>query len=320
MINPEQQSDPCPVSMPSQFVSMGRGDNTVVFLHGLFGSPQHWQQIMQDLKDDYRVVAPQLPVDNQPDRRRKGIRKLDDLTDYVADVIFDLELPPFVVCGNSLGGLVAIEICVRYPERVLGLVLAGSAGLYERSLTNGAKPQPTRDFVRSVVGDIFHDPRMVTEELVEEWYAAIRDRDYVRFVLRVSCATRDRKFDQELRQLKLPTLIVWGLNDKVTPPDVAEAFRSQIDNAQVRYIDHCGHAPSIEQPAIFSQMLQEFLPTCFPSHSRPVRRSPRCSQRRIARLGRLPGLIAVPSRVMLRNEGACLPERQACPTASGDAP
>ena len=127
MINSDQPSDVCPGSVPSPLVSMGRGDNTVVFLHGLFGSPQHWHHIMHDLQDDYRVVAPQLPVDNQPDRRRKGIRSLDDLTDCVADVIFGLELPPFVICGNSLGGLVAIEICIRYPERVLGLVLAGSA-------------------------------------------------------------------------------------------------------------------------------------------------------------------------------------------------
>lgn len=283
MINSDQPSDICPGSVPSPLVSMGRGDNTVVFLHGLFGSPQHWHHIMHDLQDDYRVVAPQLPVDNQPDRRRKGIRTLDDLTDYVADVIFGLELPPFVICGNSLGGLVAIEICIRYPERVLGLVLAGSAGLYERSLTNGAKPQPTRDFVRSVVSDIFHDPRMITEQLVDEWYATIHDRDYVRFVLRVSRATRDRKFDQELRQLKLPTLIVWGLNDKVTPPDVAEAFRSQIDNAQLRYIDECGHAPNVEQPAVFSQMLQEFLPTCFPQRAR----APQVPQRSASSVGSL---------------------------------
>ena len=148
---------------------------------------------------------------------------------------------------------------------------------------------------------------MITEQLVDEWYAAIHDRDYVRFVLRVSRATRDRKFDQELRQLKLPTLIVWGLNDKVTPPDVAEAFRSQIDNAQLRYIDECGHAPNVEQPAIFSQMLQEFLPTCFPNRSRATQGAP--TQRQ---LGRLPGLIAV-LEVMLRMSGAPAGRQRPCP-------
>jgi pimeloyl-ACP methyl ester carboxylesterase len=67
--------------------------------------------------------------------------------------------------------------------------------------------------------------------------------------------------------LKLPTLIVWGRDDKVTPPDVAESFQRQIDNAQLRFIDHCGHAPNLEQPAVFAELLQGFLPTCFPAES-----------------------------------------------------
>jgi pimeloyl-ACP methyl ester carboxylesterase len=223
---------------------------------------------MADLVDDYRVIAPQLPLDHQPDRRGSGIRTLDELTDYVANVISDLNLPPFVICGNSLGGLVSIEMCLRYPDRVAGLVLAGSAGLYERSLTQGVRPQISREFVRAVVSDIFHDPCMVTDELVNEWYQSLHDRDFVRFLLRVSRATRDRVLHDELHQLKLPTLIVWGRNDKVTPPDVAETFKNQIDNAELRYIDDCGHAPNLERPAVFSEMLKQFLPACFSGGSK----------------------------------------------------
>jgi pimeloyl-ACP methyl ester carboxylesterase len=223
---------------------------------------------------DYRVIAPQLPIDYQPNRRRSGVRSIAALTDYVADFLTQSALPHFVVCGNSLGGLISIEICLRYPERVRGLVLAGSAGLYERSFVNGVRPRPTREFVRTVVSDIFHDPAMVTDELVEEWYQAIQDRDFVRFVLGVSRATRDRTLTDELRQLKLPTLIIWGRNDKVTPPAVAESFRSQIDRAELRFVDNCGHAPNFENPALFSEMLQEFLPTCFSGDSRMISQWP----------------------------------------------
>ena len=257
---------------PGRFVSMGQGERAVVFLHGLFGTPEHFRQIMSDLAPGYRSIAPQMPVDYQPDRRGSGIQSIEELTDYVAQVIFDLNLPPFVVCGNSLGGLVAIEICLRYPERVNGLVLAGSAGLYERTLTHGVRPKPSREFVRALVSDIFHDPCMLTDELIDEWHTAIRDRDFVRFLLRVSRATRDRTLTDELHHLKLPTLIVWGKNDKVTPPDVAESFQRQIENSELRFIDNCGHAPNVEQPAIFSEMLQEFLPSCF--HSASNGRSP----------------------------------------------
>src|SRR5690606_10580521 len=116
--------------------SMGNGPNSVVFLHGLFGTPNHWRTIMTSLADDYFVVAPQLPVDKYANERSQSIQSVEGLVKYVANLMLELELPPSVICGNSLGGLVAIEICLRYPERVAGLVLAGSAGLYERGLTS----------------------------------------------------------------------------------------------------------------------------------------------------------------------------------------
>jgi pimeloyl-ACP methyl ester carboxylesterase len=267
MIYSEEYANWCRVVERDRIVSMGTGPRTVVFLHGLFGSPDHWRDIMTSLSDDYRVVAPQLPVDRQPNQRSRGIRSLEELVDCVADQILELKLPPFVLCGNSLGGLVSIEICVRHPDRVSGLVLAGSAGLYERSLTSGMRPKPSRQFVRSVASDIFFDPALITEQMVDEWYEAVLDRDYVRFLLRVSRATRDRRLNHHLKHLKLPTLIVWGRDDKVTPPDVAESFQSQIDGAELQFINDCGHAPNLEQPVVFTELLQQFLPSCFPTES-----------------------------------------------------
>ena len=254
------------MSGSDRLLLMGGGDKPVVFLHGLFGTPEHWRSIMNELADDYRLVAPQLPLDRRPDRRSDGIKSLDDLIDYVARTIFALDLPPVVMCGNSLGGLVSIEMCLRYPERVAGLVLAGSAGIFERSLTSGERPKPSREFVRSIALDIFADEALITDEMVEEWYQSVLDRDYVRFLLRVSRATRDWRLADDLQRLDLPTLIVWGRDDKVTPPAVAEEFRSKIAHSRLEYIEACGHAPSLEQPAIFTDMLRRFLPDCFARH------------------------------------------------------
>src|SRR3954451_300730 len=123
--------------------------------------------------------------------RSKGIKSLDDLIDHVAQAIFALDLPPVVMCGNSLGGLISIEMCLRHPDRVTGLVLAGSAGIFERSLTSGERPKPSREFVRSIALDVFADEGMITDEMVEEWYQCVLDRNYVHFLLRVSRAIRD---------------------------------------------------------------------------------------------------------------------------------
>jgi len=250
-------------SHTSAFLEMGGGDKTIVFLHGLFGTPSHWTTIMADLAEQYRVIALPLPIDRQPDRRSKGAKTIGDLTTHVEEAIDSLGIKEFVLCGNSLGGLISIDYSLRNPDRIQGLVLAGSAGLYERSLTNGVKPKATREFVRSVILDIFHNQEVITDELVDEWYEALRDRDYARFILRMSRATRDRCVERELHRLTMPTLIVWGSNDEITPPDVAQQFQSLIKGAQLTFIDHCGHSPNLEQPKVFASLLESFLPNCF---------------------------------------------------------
>jgi len=242
---------------------MGEGPEAVLFLHGLFGTPEHWKSVMERLADRYRVIAPQLPIDPKPGRRRKGVQTVRDLSDLVAQLIKTLQIDPFVICGNSLGGLIAIDLSVRHPKFARGLVLAGSAGLFEKSPIRGLRSRPSKDFVRSTISGIVYDQSFVTDKLVDQWYHSVTDRDYIRFLLRVSRATRDRCVEDELGKLKLPTLIVWGRNDEITPPSIGEEFQSRIDGAQLEFIDACGHAPNWEQPDRFARLMDDFLPTCF---------------------------------------------------------
>ncbi|MEE2937586.1 MAG: alpha/beta hydrolase [Planctomycetota bacterium] len=244
-------------------LEMGDGPRTVLLLHGLFGTPEHWRIVMESMAPRYHVLAPQLPVDPQPGRRQRGIRKISDLSKTIVDLVEERDLGPLVICGNSLGGLVALDICINRPDFAKGLVLAGSAGLFEKSPMRGLNSRPSREFVRSTVTEILHKDELVTEELVDEWHRAVSDRDYARFILRVSRATRDRSVEHELDSLQLPTLIIWGANDEITPPSTAEEFHRRIPNAQLEFIDECGHAPSWEQPEEFARLLENFLPSCF---------------------------------------------------------
>ncbi|MCD0460455.1 alpha/beta fold hydrolase [Roseiconus lacunae] len=248
---------------PQQVVDLGSGDQTVLFLHGLFGSPHHWQQVMERLSDRYRVIAPQLPVDYQPGRRQHGINAIADLSNQVREMIDAMDIEPFVICGNSLGGLIAIELCAGQPDYAKGLVLAGSAGLFERSPIGGSRPRPSKEFIRKTVTGIVHRKELVTEELIDDWYTSVSDRDYVRFVLRVSRATRDRTVEDELSKLDLPTMIIWGHQDTITPPSTGREFQRRIKGSRLEFIDDCGHAPNWEQPEAFADLLDEFLPTCF---------------------------------------------------------
>lgn len=236
----------------------------MVFLHGLFGSTAHWIGSMDYLAKDYRSIAVQLPIDRKGDRRSHGARAISDLTSEVERTLKHAGVvSPVVLVGNSLGGLLAIDFALKNPNQVCGLVLAGSAGLQERSLTDGAKPKATREFVRSVISGIFYDQSLVTDELVEEWFETMNDRNYTRFILRISRATRDRNVQAELDRINTPTLIVWGKNDQITPPEVGVQFQSHIRGSELVFLESCGHVPNVEQPDQFNKKLAEFLPACF---------------------------------------------------------
>lgn len=251
-----------------RFLERGRGE-AVVLLHGLFGSPENWNPILEELSDEFRVLAPQLPLDRQPARQPHSFQSIHQLTDHVKKFFDSAGIERATIGGNSLGGQVAIDFCLRYPERAERLIITGSAGLFERSLSGGSIPKVTRDFVREKACEVFYDPRYVTEDLVDEVLDMLMDRTYVRFLIRVAKATRDYNVKSELEKLKLPTLIVWGRDDRITPPIVAEEFKEHLVNAQLVFLDRCGHSPPIEQPETFSRILRDFLKNPVASLSSP---------------------------------------------------
>jgi pimeloyl-ACP methyl ester carboxylesterase len=214
---------------------------------------------MEDLSEHYRFFALQLPIDHNGDRRHGSFRSLGQLTAHVRRFFDEMALASAVVCGNSLGGQVAIDFCLHDTRRVDKLVLSGSAGLFERSLSGGKAPRLSRSLIREQACGIFHDPVHVTDELVEDVYTMLADRQYRRFLLRVAKATRDRYMMDELTKVRVPTMIIWGRNDEITPPFVAEQFRDNIGRAKLAFIDECGHAPPIEQPKEFARLLHSFL-------------------------------------------------------------
>jgi len=256
--------DPCEQRTTAQekrlrFYDVGSGQLPVVLLHGLFGTPSNWQPIMLDLAEHYRFLALQLPIDPDEVRRHTASESVGQLTEHVVHFLDELGLDRVVLCGNSLGGQVALDFTRTHPERTESLVLCGSAGLYERSLSGGRTPRVCREFVRERVSEIFYDQTHVSPELVDDAFNMLSDRPYRRFLLKIAKATRDRYMLDELGNVKVPTLIVWGREDSITPPFVAEQFCEHIPDAELVFIDRCGHSPPIEQPAAFARLLHAFL-------------------------------------------------------------
>lgn len=241
--------------MDFEFIDMGQGP-VLLFLHGLFGHPSNWLPMMQALAGEYRVLALRYPFFE--DKRLHGV---EALTDYTLTFMDAHGIERASLCGNSLGGQIALDLCLKQPQRLEKLILAGSAGLWEAQ-PGGQLPRATRDFIRQQAQKIFHDPRHVDDELIEKLYAMLQDRMFARTLLRLARDTQSYTLDDKLRFIQQPTLLVWGENDRITPPEVAYVFKQKIPGSRLVFLPQCGHAPPLEQPQRFTEEIRSFLREC----------------------------------------------------------
>lgn len=228
----------------------------VVLLHGMLGDLSNWVDTIRDLSDNgYRVLAPILPVYDFP-ISETGVPRL---TEHVHDFVDTLGLDTTVLVGNSLGGHIALLYALNYPENVHALVLSGSSGIYETTMGSTFFRRQDRDFIRERTEMTFYDPAHATEELVDEMLEIVNDRPRAFRLLKIARSADEETVTEQLSQLDMPSLLVWGRNDIITPPEVAEEFRDRMPNARLEFIDKCGHAPMIEHPDTFNELTLEFL-------------------------------------------------------------
>ena len=240
----------------TRFRWLERGDGEpVLLLHGLMGEMDHWESTLDALGPYRRPIALELPIFD-PDLPDVSVPAL---ADYVRRFMEALELPPAVVCGNSLGGHVALELALSHPESVEGLILTGSSGLFERSFTQHVPHTPTRAYVREKMEEVFYDPALVTPEWVESVRRIVTTRRTALRVLQVARAAKRHNVEERLSRIAVPTLLVWGKDDRITSTDVAERFHARIRGSQLVYLPNCGHAPMLECPEAFNAAVGEWL-------------------------------------------------------------
>lgn len=234
------------------FIHRGQGP-AVLFLHGLFGHSHNWLPTIEALAPDFQVWALEYPFFD--DKRLTSVRAL---TDYTLSFMDAQGIESATLCGNSLGGQIAMDLGLKWPERTQKLILTGSAGLWEAQ-ANGQLPKATRSFIRQQAQKVFYDPKHVDDALVEKLYQSLKDRVYVRTLLRLARDTQAYTLENQLGQLKVPTLLLWGQDDQITPPAVARTFHQKIAHSRLVFLPECGHAPPLEQPQRFTQEVRKFM-------------------------------------------------------------
>ena len=234
--------------------SGGKGEN-LMLLHGLFGALSNFEGIMKRFSDNYNVVVPMLPIYELPIFQVS----VTGLVDFVTKFVEFKGYSKIHVMGNSLGGHIAILYVLANPEKTASITLTGSSGLFESAFGNAFPKRGDYEYIKNKTGETFYDPAVASKELVDEVFGIVNDRNKaIRVVATAKSAVRHNLGDK-LHNIKVPTLLIWGRQDTITPPFVAEKFNELIENSRLHFIDKCGHAPMMEKPEEFNTILEDFL-------------------------------------------------------------
>lgn len=239
-----------------KFEYVEKGDGPVLLLlHGLFGALSNFQDVINHFSDRYKVVIPLMPIYTLPVINTN----VKNLAKFVEEFIDYKGFEKVNLMGNSLGGHVGLVYSSKFPERVSTLTLTGSSGLYENSLGSSFPKRSDKNFIKKRVEVTFYDPANATDELVDECFDIVNDKTKVIRILSLAKSAIRHNMNKELPSLKMPSCLIWGKNDEITPPEVAEEFHEHLPNSSLYWIDKCGHAPMMERPSEFNSILDEWL-------------------------------------------------------------
>lgn len=237
----------------------------LVLVHGAAGDGRCWDPQLAALRDELTVVAWDEPGAGRSSDIPAGFG-LGDYASCLAQLIGSLELGPAHVCGLSWGGTVALELCRRRPDLVRSLILADTYAGWKGSLPEEelrARVAHTTAMLAAPEGELDpvlpglfagDDPPARFVPLLEAMAADVR-----RFTLGTQLALMaESDLRDALPAIAVPTLLLWGEQDRRSPLAVAREFESLIPDAKLVVIPNCGHMSNLERPEEFNEAIRDF--------------------------------------------------------------
>lgn len=244
------------IKQEGKFKYLERGEGQVILvLHGLFGALSNFNDMIEHFSDNYKVVVPIMPLYEMP-LAKTGVKSL---ANFIDSFIEHKQYNDLILLGNSLGGHVALIYALKRMDKVSAMVLTGSSGLYENAFGGSFPRRSDKEYIRGKIAVTFYDPKMVTDELVDVVFELVSDRNKLIKVLYLAKSAIRHNMRDELHRYKMPVCLIWGKNDTITPPEVAEEFHEHLPVSDVFWIDKCAHAPMMEHPEEFNTILEDWL-------------------------------------------------------------
>lgn len=243
--------------------ALATAEKTLVFLHGLGGSIESWDNNMGHLSKKYRAVSFDLPGFGLSDKPHRKYT-IGFFSSFVLRAVRELKVGlPINIIGSSLGGQIAAKIAVTNPSEVCKLILISPAGFTPKSFSSSAGLQK---YLRIIDA---HSRTEIKKALSETSNAQVRgnhvDMVYERismpgaknaFVTALKYSTAARRIN--INKIKSPTLVIWGKEDRVIPVRFALPFMA-MKNCQLRLLKDCGHRPHAEKPKLINEIIKRFI-------------------------------------------------------------
>ena len=237
------------------YLESGEG-TPLIILHGLMGNLSNFDGVFDHFSDlGYQVIMPELPIYTLPLLKTN----VKNLSKFIKDFVKYKGLDKYILMGNSLGGHIALFHTKLNPKNVTGLVLTGSSGLYENSMGESYPKRGDYEYIKKKAQDVFYDPEVATPEIIDDVFDTLNNRNKLIRTIAIAKSAIRHNMGKDLPTMTVPTCLIWGKNDSVTPPEVAEEFDKLLPNSELHWIDKCGHAPMMERPIEFNEKLEPWL-------------------------------------------------------------
>ncbi len=229
----------------------------LLLIHGAGGTLTHWPPQVRRLP---RTAVYALDLPGHGKSAGPGCTTIEGYANVVASFIQALDLPPVMLAGHSMGGAIAQEVALRFPEKLAGLGLVATGARLKVSPVILGGIQTSFDATIARIAQFVYSPN-VTPEMRAEYATHLQQTDpallYGDFA---ACDAFDRR--GQLAQVQLPTLIICGTADKMTPVKFSQSLHDELPNSELHLINDAGHMVMLEQPVTVAALLQKFLGTC----------------------------------------------------------
>ncbi len=228
----------------------------IILLHGLMGTASMFDEVFKYLSNNgYKVLVPELPIYSLPLLKTN----VKSFALFIKKFIEHKNLDSAILVGNSLGGHIALYLAKHFPELVHTLVLTGSSGLYENAMGDTYPKRGDKEYIRRKTESVFYDPANATDEMIDKLFELVNDRGSVLRILSLAKSAIRHNMKNDLPKIDIPTCLVWGKQDSVTPPEVADDFDKLMPNSELFWIDKCGHSAMKEHPIEFNKIVHSWF-------------------------------------------------------------